>query len=270
MLFQKKKFLIVSIVLLSMLLVSLACGGTTVSEPVMSESEGAGEEEAGQAPASEEQVENSEPEVEPSPPTEEPSPEPTVEPTPSVPALEILSHSSYEDYGYLMIVGEIQNNSDYAMEFVEIVSTLYDENENVVGTDFTYSVLDTIPPGGKSPFEFMISEEEYAGSTSYKLQASGSNAGEYTENPVVLKSDRSYIEYDYLNIVGEVENTGSSDAEFVLIAATLYDADGNVVGVTYGYSTLDVIPPGNTSPFELMTGNYENFDHYEIQVDSGW
>ena len=38
------------------------------------------------------------------------------------------------------------------MEYVKIVVTLYDDAGTIVGTDFTYTELDVIPPGDKSPF----------------------------------------------------------------------------------------------------------------------
>jgi len=47
---------------------------------------------------------------------------------------------------------------------------------------------------------------------------------------------------------------------------TLYDAAGKVVGVDYSYTTLDEIPPGETSPFETGTNHWAGTDHYDIQV----
>jgi hypothetical protein len=44
------------------------------------------------------------------------------------------------------------------MQWVKIVATLYDAEGNVVGTGFTYSELNVIPPGGKSPFTIAIDQ----------------------------------------------------------------------------------------------------------------
>jgi hypothetical protein len=190
---------------------------------------------------------------------------PTATPTPSLPQLEILSHQSYEDAGWFHIVGEVRNNSDTPMEFVEIVATLYDDAGQVVGTDFTYAELDVIPPGGKSPFE--TGTDKWAGTTNYKLQVEGSS-GTLPRQDIVILSHSHYIDGDWLHVRGEVQNTGNTPAEFVKIVVTLYDAGGNVVGTDFTYTQLDAIPPGETSPFETGTDHWPNFDHYEIQVQA--
>jgi hypothetical protein len=120
------------------------------------------------------------------------------------------------------------------MQWVKIVATLYDAEGNVVGTGFTYSELDVIPPGGKSPFTIAI--DQY-----------GKDDG-------------------WLYIRGEVVNTGQSDAEWVKVVATLYDAQGNVVGAEYSYAELDVVPAGGRSPFEILLEQWEGFDSYLLQV----
>jgi hypothetical protein len=70
-----------------------------------------------------------------------------------------------------------------------------------------------------------------------------------------------------LSIDGEVANHGSTPAEFVKVIATLYDTEGKVVGEGYSYTTLDKIPPGDTSPFEISTSHIDGYDHYVLQVE---
>lgn len=190
---------------------------------------------------------------------------PTAAPTPSLPQLQILSHQSYEDAGWFHIVGEVQNNSDTPMEFVKIVATLYDDAGQVVGTDFTYTEIDVIPPGGKSPFE--TGTDKWAGTTNYKLQVQGS-PGTLPRQDIVILSHSHYIDGGWLHVRGEVQNTGNTPAEFVKLVVTLYDAVGNVVGTDFTYTELDVVPAGGTSPFETGADHWPNFDHYEIQVQA--
>ncbi len=186
-------------------------------------------------------------------------------PTSVAPVLEFLSHTSYSDGAWYFIVGEIRNNSTQPMASVKIVATLYDGSGNVVGTDYTYTELDVIPPGGKSPFE--TGTDQWEGATNYRLQVQGSSS-EPSREDVVIKSHTYHTDGDWLIIVGEVENTGRTDAESVRIIITLYDAGGDVVGLDYTYAALDTIPPGETSPFEAGTDHWPRFDHYEIQVQA--
>jgi hypothetical protein len=152
-----------------------------------------------------------------------------------------------------------------SIEFVRIVATLYDDAGQVVGTDFTYTEIDVIPPGSKSPFE--TGTDAWAGTTDYKLQIEG-NAGTLPRQDIAILSHSHYIDGDWLHVRGEVQNTGDTPAEFVKIVVTLYDMAGNVVGTDFTYTNLDVVPAGETSPFETGTDHWPNFDHYEIQVQA--
>jgi hypothetical protein len=184
-------------------------------------------------------------------------------PTPSKPPLEILSHQSYTDAGWFHIVGEARNNTNGPMQFVKIVATLYDKDNKVVGTTFTYTDLDVIPAGGKSPFE--LGTDKWTGTTQYKVQVEG-RAGGSSRQDLVISSHKSYKDGDWLHVQGEVKNTGTTPATFVKVIITLYDANGNVAGKLFTYTTLDTIPAGGTSPFDSGTDHWPNFDHYEIQV----
>jgi hypothetical protein len=184
-------------------------------------------------------------------------------PTSNIPQLEILSHTSYVDGNWLHIVGEVKNNSNYPMEYVKIVITLYDNNSKVVGTDFTYTELDVIPPGGKSPFE--SGTDEWTGTATYKLQVEG-REGALGRQDLEVIDHSSYQDGDWLHVRGEVQNNGTTPAEYVKLILTLYDVNGEVIGMDFTYTMLDNIPPGGTSPFESGTDHWPNFDHYEIQI----
>lgn len=178
-------------------------------------------------------------------------------------SLEILSHQSYTEGDWFHIVGEVRNNSSVPMEYVKIVATLYDQDGKVVGTDFAYTDLDVIPPGGKAPFS--TGTDEWTGTATYKLQVQGSE-GELPRQDLEILSHESYVDSDWLHVRGEVKNTGQTPAEYVKVVITLYDADGGVVGMDFTYTDLDTIPPGETAPFESGTDHWPGFDHYEIQV----
>jgi len=71
--------------------------------------------------------------------------------------LEILSHNSFTDsLGFMHVVGEVQNNSPTNAQFVQITGTFYDNNNQVVGTEFTYTHPSDIGAGDKAPFEIIL------------------------------------------------------------------------------------------------------------------
>ncbi len=59
-------------------------------------------------------------------------------------------------------------------------------------------------------------------------------------------------ELGYYRVVGEVENVGDSNAKFVMLTATWYSAAGSVVATDFSFAFLDIIKPGETSPFQII------------------
>ncbi|MEM2760807.1 MAG: FxLYD domain-containing protein [Nitrososphaerales archaeon] len=59
-------------------------------------------------------------------------------------------------------------------------------------------------------------------------------------------------ERGFLHIVGEVENRDTSAFEFVQVTVTLYDSNGSAIGTKSGFPLVDVITPGNKSPFHIV------------------
>ncbi len=176
---------------------------------------------------------------------------------------EILSHQSYENGNYYTIIGEVLNTADQPIGFVKVIATLYDDEDQVVGVDFTYAYLDAVSPQGKTPFE--LSTNHWEGAVRYELAVQASAADTPAQNLVVLSHD-ALLSGSRLTVTGEVQNNGTSDAEFVKLVITLYDAAGQVVGIGYTYTTLDKVPAGGTSPFETTVESLPGYDHYEIQV----
>jgi hypothetical protein len=69
---------------------------------------------------------------------------------------------------------------------------------------------------------------------------------------VILLSQR-YNEEEFSNeIVGEVENNGTEPVEYVKVAVTFYDDNGNVVGTGNTYADPSDLAPGMKSPFKIL------------------
>ena len=69
----------------------------------------------------------------------------------------ILSHNSYVDnVGYFHVVGEVENNTPSAVEFVQITGTFYDINNAVMGTQSTYTNPSDISSGATAPFDLIL------------------------------------------------------------------------------------------------------------------
>jgi hypothetical protein len=71
-------------------------------------------------------------------------------------------------------------------------------------------------------------------------------------------------------VKGEVQNTGSADAERVAVVVTLYDREDHVVGArTVGISP-EVFLAGATAPFDVSMTPLGSVARYDIQVQGWW
>ena len=61
------------------------------------------------------------------------------------------------------IVGEVQNNGTQTAKFVQVSATLYDSNNKVIGTDFSFTNPSDIEPGQKAPFEVTVGTDKVMG-----------------------------------------------------------------------------------------------------------
>lgn len=69
----------------------------------------------------------------------------------------VISSSDYVDsIGIYHIVGEVRNDSDRVVRFVEVTGTLYDGQNNIVGRPFGYAFIDVTRPQEKSAFHLIF------------------------------------------------------------------------------------------------------------------
>jgi len=168
------------------------------------------------------------------------------------PGVEILSYSSYYTGGYFYVVGEVQNTGNQNAEFVKIVATFYDAGGSIIGTSFTYTDIDTLLPIQKSPFELSSYPDQII-VDHYSLQVQFRTTSEVPYRELQILSHSSKVEYGYYKVIGEIQNTGSQNVEFVKIVATFYGSGGTVVGTSFTYTDLDTLAPNQKSPFELSS-----------------
>lgn len=90
------------------------------------------------------------------------------------------------------------------------------------------------------------------------------------ENPdppsggVEITDSVAYDSDNYGYIIGTLKNNSSRNIEFAKIVASLYDGD-SFVGSDFTYSDLDIIRPGETSPFQIILLDSPDYDTYELQ-----
>jgi hypothetical protein len=192
-------------------------------------------------------------------------------------AVEIVikdNHSSYvSSLGTFHVIGEVENTGSQSVALVSITGTFYDSNNTEIATDSSLATLETIPPGIKSPFEVVVTDQNKAEKVhNYTLAVSDYNTT--TKNltkTLIILSNSSHISLSgFLNIAGQVKNN-ASESTSTLIAATCYDENGKVVAIESGFTDPQKLNPEQTAQFNLMVDNKNQsakVENYALQVQS--
>lgn len=145
------------------------------------------------------------------------------------------------DDAALHIVGEIYNGFTAPLNQIEVKVALYSSNNQKVDEISTTPLLNTIMPGMKAPFDLVITGENAKNVDSYLLDVNYMMS--YPKNQVIeiTSSEYNHDKFDNAVISGKVANRGDITANTVVVVATLYDLDGNVVAVSKTHAEPDYL-----------------------------
>ncbi len=132
----------------------------------------------------------------------------------------------------LHIVGEIINNLEVPLNQINVYVTLLDEDGNLIATKETSSLVNTIMPGMKSPFDLVLTDNEVKKTKSYSFELDYKVSPPKNQAIDITESELSRDNYNNLMITGTVINRGDITANTVAVIATLYDNEGNVAAVS--------------------------------------
>lgn len=182
------------------------------------------------------------------------------------------NHSWYlDDYDYLHIIGEVNNNTSANLRFVKITANLFNSNGTFLGSDYTYTTLSNLPAWQKTCFEIVFYPETPAGWTSFTFEpVSYWTDGDPQPNLTAYNHSGSYnATYGWYEIIGLVRNDGSVTYDYVQPIATLYDVSDTVIGCDFTFANTDTLSPGESSSFELTfwDRDYSDAATYRLQVD---
>lgn len=132
----------------------------------------------------------------------------------------------------LHVVGEITNNLKVPLSQINVIITLFDENKNQILVKEVNSLVNTIMPGMKGPFELIIPRNEAKDTKSYSLNLDYELSHPKSQVIDITESELTTDNHNNLIITGVVKNNGDITANTIAVIATLYDIEGNVAGVS--------------------------------------
>ena len=187
-------------------------------------------------------------------------------------SLKFVALSDYiSEYGTLYVVGEVFNNGDIPLKFVQISLTYYDSANNVVDTGFTFLELDTIHPGQKAPFRTAVTESGIIRNID-NYQATFTDARVTVDKPnvlTVMNHNKFVSEYGTLNVVGEIENSGSATSHFTKVIATFYDVKGEIIDTSFTFTEPNDIMSNMIANFKIRQSDLvDEISSYSLTVES--
>ena len=157
----------------------------------------------------------------------------------------------FGDDGVIHIVGEIRNDFNVPLNQIDIHASLYSNGE-IIDQTSAKSLINTIMPGMKSPFDIIIFGEKAKTMESYSLELNYQITNPKHQVIEITSSEFSRDNLDNLFISGTVANQGEITANTIVVVATLYDRDGKVAAVSKTHTRPDYLRAADET-FFLVT-----------------
>ncbi len=174
--------------------------------------------------------------------------------------LGLVSDNNFTDeFKTLAIVGEVRNDSNLDVGETDITITFYDAAGSIISTATGETMLDIIPPGGKSPF--IITLTRPAGLASHSLRAVGRSVPPPKQSAQLSSTELRRFEDDagFFHIKGAIENVGSTVARRVKIAAVIYAHNNQVINVGFTYADPPILKPGEVAGYDIIFAYYPRY-----------
>lgn len=159
--------------------------------------------------------------------------------------------------GGFVVVGQVVNNADRALEFVRITAQLFDAAGNLLGEQDDFVSSDLMLPGEFAPFSLIFADGLPPGTARYDLNASARYADFeartfYGPENFEVSSEATFNENGFLVISGNVRNRGSQSSNLVKVIVTIFDQQQRVIATDTTLVTTQQLAPGETSSFSVI------------------
>lgn len=156
---------------------------------------------------------------------------PTITPIPETSGWSFANLRTYSDEyeGGVLLYGDLINDTGAPQEVAFITGTFFDDQGRVIANQENtseYWPVEVIPSGGHAPFELAVNGIQTL--SNYKLWVNSQAANYSPRQDFSFAEVQQWGEEDAYCLTGQVENP-SGLQEYLIIAAVLYDGQGNVV-----------------------------------------
>jgi hypothetical protein len=171
------------------------------------------------------------------------------------------------------ISGLVENRCDTRVDFIRVIGSVFDAEEQLISVGTTIAKLDALSPKQSSPFELILTDVTAEEAASFALLAEADvteePAAEEQAGPAVeiLQSSTYTGGLEIPHIIGVVRNNTDRPFKFVEIVASTFDEDGVFVDSRTTFAMVELLLPGEVVPFELLFFDAPAFASYELAVE---
>ena len=173
--------------------------------------------------------------------------------------------------GTLHIVGEIKNNLEYPLNQINVQAILLDEDKRQIATEETRSLVNTVMPGMKGPFDLILTGYDSKDIRSYSLELDYRISHPKNQVIDITESEISMDRHNNMMITGIVSNKGEITANTVAVIATFYDKEGKVTAVSRVHPEPDYLRAEDDAFFLVAIqdkGQAESVYDYTLVAES--
>jgi len=200
--------------------------------------------------------------------------QPTVVPTPTPVALDIRGLAFHRTpVDSLWAMGEVINLSGQPAEEVQVQISLHDAQGELLASGSAFTQLDILAAGGRAPFAILFPSPPTSFAQYQTRILNGvpsTHLGPRYPDLVVTEDFGEWLDENTYQVRGQVRNTGSADAERVVVIVTLYGEEDHVVGARTVGIPAQVFLPGAKASFEVTLTPFGSVARYDVQVQGWW
>ncbi|MBN1579608.1 MAG: LysM peptidoglycan-binding domain-containing protein [Anaerolineae bacterium] len=156
-------------------------------------------------------------------------------PTPTPMPLDIINMAFHQTpVGSLWCMGEVENERDQGLEFVQVRVSLHNAQGDPVDMASAFITTEIVPAHGTAPFAILLPNAALGRFASYQvviLSAEPLTHWGQRHRDVAVETDSWEMQDGILTVQSTIKNTGQVDAQDIQIVITCYDRDGVMVGV---------------------------------------
>jgi hypothetical protein len=180
-----------------------------------------------------------------------------------------LGTSTYSGRGNLLVYGEAVNDSGASQQINHLMGTFYDAQGQVMadtGTASDYWPIYIVPSGAKVPFKLSVNGAP--GVADFDLQIASQASSQAPRQDLQFADLRPARRGANYCVKGKLSNPGDALQDYLVIAAVLYNAQGNVVGFdSYEEYSVEDIVGDETLNFEVCADPLgQEVAHYEMRA----